>query len=104
MQGYVVLKDYDGDGLRKTHIIDMQAANADALNDLLDAAESQAAGRDVLNLWGIPGNPYEDALRERGFMDSGEKSVLIAHRNYGTLKEWPRSGAKWFCFGDADVY
>lgn len=166
MFGYIVLKDFEGDGLKKTHIIDVQAANAEALDDLLTVAESQAAGRDLLNLWSIPlhsqksvnsgwsqtgpcgaspvldagtvgdgglgrtaptpsrlagrylqqdhntersemqintGNPYEQALLERGFIYSGEKNVLIAHRNYGELGPWP-AGAKWFCFGDADVY
>lgn len=103
LKGYVVLKHFDGQGYRKSHILDIQAETDDALHELIAASESFAQGRDELNMWTNPHNPYHRSFLEQGFVDRESQDLLIIHFNYGE-KESLEEGAWWFCLADNDVY
>jgi hypothetical protein len=103
LKGYVALKEYQGGGRRKAHILDLQAEDEGTLHELMAAAESFAHGRDELSLWTNPRDPYSHLLREKGFEVRESQDRLIVHTNYGE-KETMQEGAWWFCLADNDVY
>ncbi len=103
LRGYAVLKQFDENGYRKSHILDIQAESQDALLQLISAAESFSHGRDELNMWTNPHNPYQETFLEEGFVERESPDKLIFHTNYGD-KESLKRGAWWFCLADNDVY
>ncbi len=103
IKGYVVLKKFDDNGYYKTHIMDIQALTENALKELIAAAESFAYGRNELNMWTNPDNPYHSFFLELGFKEKESQDLLIIHFNDGK-KRIADEGPKWFCFADNDVY
>ena len=103
LRGYVVLKHFDEGTYRKSHVLDLHAADDDALAELLGAAESFAAGRDELNMWTNRWDPYQTAIRGHGFTLRNSHDLLILHQNYGT-REPLREGGWSFSLADNDVY
>ncbi len=103
LRGYAVLKQFDENGYRKSHILDIQAESQDALLQLISAAESFSHGRDELNMWTNPHNPYQETFLEEGFVERESPDKLIFHTNYGD-KESLKRGACWLCLADNDVY
>jgi len=103
VRGYVVLKHFDEGTYRKSHIVDLHATDDDALAELLNAAESFAAGRDELNLWTNRCDPYQAAILGHGFSVRDSHDLLILHQNYGT-REPLREGGWSFSLADNDVY
>jgi hypothetical protein len=103
IRGYVVLKHFDDKDYRKSHILDIQAEDDDAMQELIAAAETFAEGRDELNMWTNPNNPYRQIFLAHGFYEKEGQDLLIIHFNYGE-KEAVAEGSWWFCLGDNDVY
>lgn len=103
LKGYVVLKHFDDQGYRKSHILDIQAETDDILCELLAAAESFAHGRDELNMWTNPHNPYAHSILAQGFYERESQDQLIIHFNFGERTPL-REQAWWFCLADNDVY
>jgi hypothetical protein len=103
IRGYTVLKHFDGDNCRKSHILDIHADSDKVLDNLISAAESLAAGRNELNLWTNPHNPYHKAFLNRGFYERSSDDMVIIHFNSG--EKLPiGDGSWWFCLADNDVY
>lgn len=103
LKGYVVLKHFDQEGYRFSHILDIQAKTEDVFHELIAAAESFAHGRDELNMWTNLHNPYHQSFQEEGFYERESKDLLIIHFNYGE-REHIEEEAWWFCLADNDVY
>ncbi len=103
LSGYVVLKHFDEDGYRKSHIVDIQAESEEGLLQLIAASESFSHGRDELNMWTNPHDPYRSSFLEQGLVQHESSDKLILHTNYGD-KEKLQKGAWWFCLADNDVY
>ncbi len=103
LRGYVVLKQFEEQGYRKAHILDIHADSSEILRELLAAAESLAQGQDELNLWTNPHNPYANEFLACGFSERESQDLLIIHFNYGT-NEAVQDGPWWFCLADNDVY
>lgn len=103
VDGYMVLKYYEEDGERRTHLLDIMADSEGVFRDLIACAESSSMGRDVLNVWSVTGNPWEPLLRTMGFEEAGSPRVFLTRRNFGNLERLPE-GPWWFCLGDNDVY
>ncbi|MFZ2491219.1 MAG: GNAT family N-acetyltransferase [Thermoanaerobaculia bacterium] len=103
LAGYVVLKKFDDGDYRKTHIMDIHAQDESALDELLAAAESFAAGRDELNLWSNRCDPYREQLLARGYVEREGSDLLIMHFN-GISEEIVEERAWNFCLADNDVY
>jgi Acetyltransferase (GNAT) domain len=104
LRGYVVLKRWqDADGYRKAHILDMHASDADALSQLVAAAESYASDCDEVNLWAIQGYPYRDALEAMGFtVNPAARQPFIARPYDGSPIRFP-DGPSSFGYGDGDT-
>ena len=103
LRGYAVLKHFDDKGYRKSHILDIHAETDDILHELVAAAESFAHGRDELNIWTNPHNPYHQSFLEQGFYERESQDRLMIHFNHGE-KETVAEGAWWVCLADNDVY
>ncbi|HVQ01212.1 MAG TPA: GNAT family N-acetyltransferase [Candidatus Thermoplasmatota archaeon] len=103
LQGYMILKHFDDQGYKKTHILDIHAENDDVLHELLAAAESYASKSDELNMWTNIHNPYQQYFLEQGFVEREGTDLLIIHYNYGE-KTPAQPGNWWFCLADNDVY
>lgn len=103
IDGYMVLKYFDDNGYRKTHILDIMACSEEAFGDLIFAAERCALGRDELNCWQIRHSVYEQLFANYGFTPISQKNTLIMHTNYGQEIR-PEPTNWWFALGDNDVY
>jgi hypothetical protein len=103
IRGYVILKHFEGDNVRKSHILDIHADCDEVLDDLISASESFTVGRDELNLWTNPHNPYQKAFLNRGFYERPSDDMVIIHFNDGE-KQPIGEGNWWFCLADNDVY
>ena len=103
LKGYVILKHFEGEGYKKSHIIDIHADDKDTLNELISEAETFAQGTDELNLWTNINNPYKEEFKKRGFFERDSNDFVIIHYNYGK-KKILEQGNWWFCLGDNDVY
>jgi hypothetical protein len=103
IKGYVVLKHFDDNDYQKSHILDLHAEDDEAIQELIAAAETFASGRDELNMWTNPKNPYHQNFLAQGFHEIEGQDLLIIHFNYGE-KEEVADGFWWFCLGDNDVY
>lgn len=101
--GFIVLKHYRGPKGSVTHIVDLQAADDAALEQLLAAGKTFAAGTREINLWSNPYNPYAARLRELGFEPRDDGDLLIVHTNCGE-PELPEPGSWWFSYADNDIY
>jgi GNAT superfamily N-acetyltransferase len=100
ISGYAVLKRYGF----KAHIVDLMAETREALNALLDAAESFAADSDELNVWTSSNDPWHGTLLERGYIARPTTDKLIMHTNYGEHVT-PDASRPWHvCRLDSDVY
>jgi GNAT superfamily N-acetyltransferase len=98
--GYVVLKRY-GD---KAHVCDLMAESHEALAELLDAAEDYAAGAGELNALTNPNDPFQQPLKDRGWVKRETADKLIIHTNYGEL-QMPEDGRPWHVARiDSDVF
>lgn len=100
--GYVVLKRWrEPDGYRKAHILDLHALDADALSELIAAAECYAAGSDELNLWAIAGYRYRSHLESLGFSPVFRQPLIV--RSYsGPSPPYP-GGLCCLSYGDGDT-
>ncbi len=101
--GYMILKYFDDNGYKKTHILDIMACSEEAFDDLILTAERCALGRDELNCWQVLPSIYKKHFAANGFVPTGRKNLLIAHTNYGHDLE-PEPSDWWFVLGDNDVY
>jgi GNAT superfamily N-acetyltransferase len=102
LEGFVVLKKFESQGIRKAHIVDFLALNEEAADTLISAAEDFSEGSDLLNLLMPPGSPYEGMFLNRGFKLTKERAPLIFKR-FG-ITEPPRFSRPWIVLGDNDVY
>ena len=66
LEGFIVLKKFQGQGIQKTHIVDFLALNEQAADALISAAETFSEGSDLLNLWMALSSPYT-----KMFLDAG---------------------------------
>lgn len=103
VDGYMILKYFDDNGYKKTHILDIMVASEEAFDDLILAAEQCAVGRDELNCWQINHGIYREWFARNGFVETTAKNLLILHTNYGQDIE-PKPSNWWFALGDNDVY
>lgn len=103
IDGYMVLKYFDDNDYKKTHILDIMACSEEAFDDLILAAEQCALERDELNCWQIKHSICGRLFTNNGFTETGEKNPLILHTNYGQEIELEPSNW-WFALGDNDVY
>lgn len=103
LDGFMVLKHFDeGDQLR-SHILELHGRTENDVRRLAAAAEDFAAGRDELNLWTNPNDPYGGTLRGCGFEVEERNDRLIMHANSGEA-EMPGPGGWSFVLADNDVY
>jgi GNAT superfamily N-acetyltransferase len=102
LEGFIVLKKFQGQGIRKAHIVDFLALNEEAAETLIAAAEDFSAGSDLLNLLMPPGSPYTEIFLKRGFKATEERAPIIFQR-LGDI-EPPRFSRPWLVLGDNDVY
>jgi lipopolysaccharide/colanic/teichoic acid biosynthesis glycosyltransferase/GNAT superfamily N-acetyltransferase len=102
LDGFIVLKEFQGQGIRKTHIVDFLALNEHAADTLISAAENFSKGTDLLNLWMPPAGPYAKIFIERGFKSTEERAPMIFQRQ-GITEPNPFS-SPWIVLGDNDVY
>ena len=102
IEGFIVLKKFEGQGIRKVHIVDFLALNEEAADTLLSAAENFSKGSDLLNLLMPPASPYEAMLLKRGFKPTEERAPIIFKRL--GIAEPPRFSSPWMVLGDNDVY
>lgn len=103
VNGYMILKYFEEDGYKKTHILDIMANCEDVFMDLISTAEQHSHGSDELNCWLVDNSIYDSLFTDSGFIPSGNKSVLMAHTNYGQ-EIIPRRNNWLFALGDNDVY
>jgi len=103
LTGYVVLKRWrEADGYLKAHIIDLHAADEEALSNLIAAANSYAASCDEINLWVSPGFPYGNFLWECGFAArESARQPLISRTLCGDRLAFPGGGSS-FSYADGD--
>ena len=102
LEGFIVLKKFQSQGIRKTHIVDFLALNGEAAETLISAAENFSEGSDLLNLLMPPASPYEEIFVKRGFKPTEERAPLIFKRL--GITEPPRFSSPWIVLGDNDVY
>lgn len=102
LEGFIVLKKFQGQGIRKTHIVDFLALSEEATETLIAAAENFSDGSDLLNLLMAPGSPYEGIFQNRGFKPTEERAPVI-FRRIG-VSEAPHFSSPWIVLGDNDVY
>ncbi len=100
--GFIVLKKFQGQGIRKAHVVDFLALNEQAADTLISAAESFSKGADLLNLWMPPASPYAKMFLERGFNPTADRASMIFSRLGMTEPE--RFSSPWVVLGDNDVY
>jgi len=103
LAGYVVLKNFTDGTVNKSHILDIHALDAEGFNQLLAASESFAVGRDELNVWSNPHNPYEAYFLDSHFTVREGQDMLIIHFNDNEERAL-ENGPWWFCLADNDVY
>ncbi|MCK4261091.1 MAG: GNAT family N-acetyltransferase [Halanaerobiales bacterium] len=72
--GYIVYKFYDA--LNRLHIIDVEAANKEIFNSLINLTESFQKSFSLVNVWGS--SIYNDYFLKAGFEVSTEVNNLIA--------------------------
>lgn len=102
LTGYIVLKTWqEPDGYRKAHILDLHAADDEALSELLAAASCYAQGCGELNLWAIQGYPYRPFLETRGFAPSF-RQPLLARAYDGSPVPYPGGNCS-LMYGDGDT-
>ncbi|MFH0824959.1 MAG: GNAT family N-acetyltransferase [Pseudomonadota bacterium] len=102
VEGLTVLKRFESQGTRKTHIMEFLALNRHAAKELFAIAEMCAAGSDLLNVWVPPGGRYKRFFEAAGFLPTAEASPVILRMHDGT--GLPATTSPWFVFGDNDVY
>jgi GNAT superfamily N-acetyltransferase len=102
LEGFIVLKKFEGQGIRKAHIVDFLALNEEAADTLISAAENFSEGSDLLNVLMAPASPYETMFLKRGFEPTEERAPIIFKR-FGII-EPPRFSSPWIVLGDNDVY
>lgn len=102
LEGFIVLKKFQGQGIQKTHIVDFLALNEQAADALISAAETFSEGSDLLNLWMALSSPYAKMFLERGFMPTEERASVIFRRV--DITEPQRFSTPWIVLGDNDVY
>ncbi len=73
-KGYVVYKYYDG--MKRLHIVDIEAADEEAFNELLNLAEGFEEPFTLVNVWGS--SAYYDNFIKADFTISTETNHLIA--------------------------
>ena len=101
-EALIVLKKFVSAGQRKTHIVEFLSLNDQASNALIDAAQTYAAGTDLINLWMPPRCPYEEVFHRRGFSPTTETSPVVL-RSHGAFA-LPECKSAWLVLGDNDVY
>jgi GNAT superfamily N-acetyltransferase len=103
IDGYVVLKHFETEDNRKTHILDIMADNFEILSELVQTAENHAAGKDELNLWMIDNGIYLNEFKELGFTKDEENSNMLILYDNDKLEDLVEKNW-WICLGDNDVY
>lgn len=102
LEGFIVLKKFQGQGIQKTHIVDFLALDEQTADTLISAAETFSEGSDLLNLWMVLSSPYAKMFLERGFKPTEERASVI-FRRVG-IAESQRFSTPWIVLGDNDVY
>jgi len=107
MQAFVVLKLFEYNGYRKAHIVDIQAENGSAMQEVIRAAETFAkmhATRE-LNLWTNPHDIYRSDFEQEDFhlyeKDPPDRLIIRFNDNN---KEPLEDGYWCFNLSDNDVY
>lgn len=103
VDGYMVLKYFDDNGYKKTHVLDIVACSEEAFDSLILTAERCAAGRHELSCWMVKNCIYESFFTNNHFNETERKNILIMHANYGQDIE-PKPSNWWFSLGDNDAY
>lgn len=102
LEGFIVLKKFQSQGIRKTHIVDFLALGEDSADALISTAENFSEGSDLLNLLMPPEGPYMEIFLKRGFKPAEERAPMIFQR-LGSADP-PRFASPWIVLGDNDVY
>lgn len=101
MTGYAVLKHFEEDDIRRSHIMDFQAENSQAASQILAACETRSRDSDSLSLWTNFNSPNTRWLAQAGFHHMTEgSSPLIIHPSV----VYPAPGGWSFSLADNDVY
>ncbi len=102
LDGFIVLKEFQQLGVKKTHIVDFLALTEQSAQYLISVAEQIAGGSDLLNLWMWPQSVYESLFRSRGFQQT-EQVTSVIFRSAG-VSGLPSITRPWVVLGDNDVY
>ena len=102
LEGFIVLKKFEGQGIRKTHIVDFLALSEDAADALISTAENFSEESDLLNLLMPPEGPYMEIFLKSGFKPAEERAPIIFQRLGSS--EPARFSRPWIVLGDNDVY
>jgi len=102
LEGFIVMKKFQAQRIRKTHIVDFLALSDKATNTLISVAERYAAGTNLLNLLMPTKSPYEEIFLKHGFKPTDDRAPLIFKRLGHT--EAPHFSSPWIVLGDNDVY
>lgn len=105
-RGLIVLKQYEDETVKKTHIIELISIDNAATLDLLCLAEREAYSRnsDILNTWLSEDSVYYDLLTEFGFVASADKNTLMVHWHGDTMRPIGGHLRLHFSLADNDVY
>lgn len=103
IDGYMILKHFDANNYKKTHILDIMAQSKEAFDDLILAAEYHTIGRDELNCWQIKHSIYEKYFADNCFVETKNKDIFIIHTKHEDKMGLVPS-SWWIALGDNDAY
>jgi len=104
-KGILVLKQYEEEKIRKTHIIELIGVDNTTILDLLRLAERESYLRnsDILNIWLSEYSIYYDLLTDFGFVASADKNTLMVHWHEDSMR-LAGDNHMHFSLADNDVY
>lgn len=102
LEGFIVLKNFQDSGVKKTHIVDFLSLTEESAHRLISIAEQFAEGSHLLNLLMWTQCPYEDLFRKRGFQPT-EQVTSVIFQSYG-VSSLPSISSPWIVLGDNDVF
>ncbi len=105
-RGILILKQYENEAVKKTHIIELISIDNAATLELLRRAEREAYLResDILNIWLSEDSVYYNSLTEFGFVASADRNTLMVHWHGDTMLPIGDHPRMHFSLADNDVY
>lgn len=101
--GYIVLKKHTSNGVRKAHIVDMQAETEKNCKELLKAAEIYAYRCDELTWNSNEFDYYRQWFLDEGYEARDTHGSLVVKFNDGVERELQKGNIYW-SYADNDVY